>query len=322
VIRFQAGDTDVIEGLSAEDYAVLERDAATRGYVLRDLGPGLEYSFVFFNLNDLPGDAPATLAARQVWFRKQAFRQAVSRSIDRPGLVRLAYRGRAATLASHVTPGNRLWFDASLQPGLPSGAEARALLRAAGFSWDPEDRLVDAAGEHVEFSILTSAGNATRRQMATIVQDDLTQLGMRVHVVPLETSALLERVLRSFDYEACLLALRSGDVDPNSEMNVWLSSGATHLWSLSGSALPAWQQEIDSLMHRQLSTLDHAARKQLYARVQAIVADQLPIIPLVSPSILVGVKKGLENFRPAILSHYTLWNADELYWRRRPEGSR
>jgi hypothetical protein len=38
------------------------------------------------------------------------------------------------------------------------------------------------------------------------------------------------------------------------------------------------------------------------------------MIPLVAPRILVGAKAGLLNFRPAILDHYTLWNADELYW--------
>jgi hypothetical protein len=44
------------------------------------------------------------------------------------------------------------------------------------------------------------------------------------------------------------------------------------------------------------------------------------MIPLVAPRILVGAKAGLLNFRPAILDHYTLWNAEELAWGQAPAG--
>ena len=62
------------------------------------------------------------------------------------------------------------------------------------------------------------------------------------------------------------------------------------------------------------------ARKRLYDRVQQIVAEELPIICLASPDILVGARAGLGNFRPAILDHYVLSNAEELYWREREGG--
>jgi len=41
---------------------------------------------------------------------------------------------------------------------------------------------------------------------------------------------MIDRVFQSFDYEAAIMALGGGDADPNPEMNVWLSSGSTHLW--------------------------------------------------------------------------------------------
>ena len=68
-------------------------------------------------------------------------------------------------------------------------------------------------------------------------------------------------------------------------------------------------------MTQQLSTVDAGKRKLLYDRVQAIVAEQLPIVPLVSPNLMVAAKSGLGNLRPAVLDHYLLWNADELFWR-------
>lgn len=110
------------------------------------------------------------------------------------------------------------------------------------------------------------------------------------------------------------MGLVSGDADPTSEMNVWMSNGDTHLWhpNQTQPATP-WETEMDRLMQQQLVTLDYAKRKRLYDRVQEIVADELPVICLVSPNILVGASDRVGNFHPAILDPYTLWNIDQLY---------
>jgi peptide/nickel transport system substrate-binding protein len=302
--------------VAAENYAALEREQRPQGFTLYDLGAGLEYNYLFFNLNDDTAGRLPEIERKQTWFRDVRFRRAVSLAIDRQALVRLVYQGRATAIWGHVTPGNKLWINSAL-PKLPQSFDrARELLREAGFWWRGE-ALIDATGRPVQFTIITSASNNQRRQMATMIQDDLSKLGMRVQVVPLEFRAQIERVTQTHDYEASLLALGSGDVDPAAEMNVWLSSGGTHLWHL-GETKPAtsWEAEIDSLMQQQLVTLQYARRKQLYDRVQAIVAEELPIICLVSPNILVGAKDGIGNLRPSILDHYTLWNVDEIYWRK------
>src|SRR5215472_1197235 len=112
VIRFQSGETDILSRLSAENFAVLEKQQAAKGYRAQDLGPGLEYNFLFFNLNDISAKDLPEVARKQSWFHDVRFRQAVSAAIDRDGIVRLVYSGRATPLWGNVTPGNRLWSDA------------------------------------------------------------------------------------------------------------------------------------------------------------------------------------------------------------------
>jgi peptide/nickel transport system substrate-binding protein len=316
VLRFKSGETDLITRLSAANFNALSTEAqAAARYRLQDLGAGLEYTFLFFNQNDLaPGTLPE-VARKQAWFRQRAFRQAVSAALDRQGMVRLVYQGRGTALGTHVTPGNKLWVNGALPRPQRSLARARTLLGEAGFTWKG-GRLHDAGGAPVGFTIVTNAANAQRVQMATIAQADLRELGIEAQVVPLENRGLLDRVLKTHDYDAAIMALASGDVDPNGEMNVWLSGGPTHLWGLARSSpLAPWEKEIDDVMHRQLVTLDGPGRKRLYDRVQVLVAENLPMIPLVSPNVLVGAKAALGNFRPAILDPTVLWNADELYWR-------
>lgn len=315
-IRFQAGDTDILDRFSAENFAVLARQQAARHYHLDDLGPGLEYNFLFFNLNDLGPKVSPDVARKQIWFQDVRFRQAVSAAIDREAIVRLVYNGRATPLWTQVTPGNKLWIDPSIPRPPKSDSRARDLLKAAGFSWKSDGTLVDSKSSPVEFSILTSSSNAQRVKIATLIQDDLSQLGMNVHVVSLEFHAMVDRLLNSHDYEAALMGLASGDADPTAEMNVWMSNGDTHLWHPNESK-PAtlWEAEIDRLMQQQLVTLDYAKRKIIYDRVQEIIAENLPVICLVSPNILVGASDRVGNFQPAILDPYTLWNIDDLYVR-------
>ncbi len=314
VIRFRAGQIHLLDRVSPQDFVLLKADVED-GQRMLDLGPGLDYNFLFFNLNDLGGKNLTGLERKQGWFRKLAFRRAVSAAIDRESIIKLVYNGLAAPLATHVTPGNKLWVNDRIQPDTYSTTRARDLLRQAGFSWNDDRTLVDATGTEVSFSILTTAGNNQRAKMATIIQEDLGKLGMKAQVVTMDFRSAIDRIFTSYNYEACLLGLRSGDVDPTAETNVWLSSGSAHLWHL-GQSEPAteWEAEIDRLMKTQMISTDQAERKRLYDRVQQIIAEQLPIIPLASPNILVGVDRGVGNFRPGILAHYTLWNADELFF--------
>jgi peptide/nickel transport system substrate-binding protein len=221
-----------------------------------------------------------------------------------------------------VPPGSKAWVNQKLEPIRRSVAGARGLLAADGFSWRSDGSLLDPERRKVEFTIVTSANNAERVQMAGLIQADLKELGMDVHLVALEFRSLLDRIQQTRDYEACLISLASADADPNPELNVWLSTGSLHLWNPEQKT-PAtpWESEIDSLMRRQITVRKYAERKPLYDRVQEILMQNLPLIPLVSPNVLVGARKELGNFRPALLDHYTLWNIEELYWRGGSSGA-
>lgn len=321
IMRFEAGETDIVSRLSAENYELLLKEQTRAQWQLADLGPSLEYNFLVFNLNDLAGKKLDTTQRKQAWFGDLRFRQAISAAIDRDSIVRLVYGARGTPLWGNVGPGNKLWLNSSLPHPPRSLEKARQLLKTAGFSWNGSGQLLDSTGKTVEFSLVTSSSNTQRMKMATLIEDDLAHLGIAVHVVPLDFRAMLNRVFESFDYEAAIMSLGGGDADPNPEMNVWLSSGSTHLWHL-GETQPAtqWEREVDQLMELQMTTLVYEKRKKLYDRVQQLIAENLPVIFLATPDVLVGAKSEVGNFHPAVLDHYTLWNADQLYVRRQPRG--
>ena len=315
-LRFEAGDTDMINGLTAADFAFLEPYQQSKRFHLYDLGPGLEYYFLFFNQNKLPSDARASVTQEQFWFQQVGFRKAISSVIDRDSIVRIGYRGRAHALSTQETPGNRAWVNRKIPDPVVSLPFAKQLLLESGFSWTREGLLKDALNTPVKFSIAINAGNPQQVQMATFIQQDLKGLGITVTLDALDFHIFLNRIFTTYRYDAAIIGLSEGDADPNAQLNVLSSTGGTHVWQLTGgTAQPGWQLEIDRLMRAQMVARDYRQRKHLYDAVQQLVRDNVPAIFLVSPDALVGAKDRVGNFKPAVLSDRILWNAEQLFLR-------
>jgi peptide/nickel transport system substrate-binding protein len=311
--RLLAGDLDLLSAIDTRSHGVLARAPQAATLDLRDLGPSLEYTFLLLNLDDAGSRQPSE-TARARWFHDAAFRQAVSHAADRAAMARLVYDGRATPLGTHVSPGNALWHAGLPAPAVSTDA-ARVGLRAAGYRWDDAGRLRDAQGARVAFTVLASTSNAQRQRIATMLQSDLAAIGIDVQVAALEFRALVERVTKTRKFDAAIMALGGGDADPNAEQNVWQRDGPTHLFRLDAAApLAPWETEIDRLMRQQATEVDRARRHAQYARVQALVAEHLPIVPLLSPNHLVAVRRGLRGFAPGVTSRDSLWNIDELAW--------
>jgi peptide/nickel transport system substrate-binding protein len=224
----------------------------------------------------------------------------------------VVFNSHATPAAGPVSPANRFWFNSKLQPMPYDFGTAMKFLRADGFHLE-NGKLRDRDGHLVEFSIVTNSGNKSRERMATMIQEDLGKLGMKVNLVTLDFPSLIERITQSFNYEAAMLGLVNTELDPNSVMTVWLSSAENHQWNPRQVA-PAtpWEAEIDKLMRQQASTIDPNKRKAAFDRVQEIVVEQQPFIYLVNKSALSAVSAGLNGAAPVVLRPQTYWNVERL----------
>ncbi len=306
LLRFRRGELHLIARLDAEMHERLAAEAPER---IRDAGPSLEAEQMWFNQ---VASAPIP-DYRKAWFRSKTFRRAVSSAIHRADLARVVFKGLAAPAVGPVAPANRFWFNAKLKPHAYDPKAALGSLTAEGFRRQG-DGLVDRAGNRVEFSLITNAGNKTRERMAAMIQQDLAQIGIRVNVVTLDFPSLIERITRTANYEACLLGLVNVDLDPNGQMNVWLSSAPNHQWNPSQkSPETPWEAEIDRLMKAQASATNAGHRKRHFDRVQEIVWEEAPFLYLVQKNALAAVGPALRNAQMAVLHPQVFWNADRLY---------
>ena len=305
ITLFRRGEYDLIDHLQPDYVAFLEQRAPGSA---RDMGASLNTEQLWFN--QAPG-APIASWEKQ-WFQTPAFRLAVSKAIHRADLARLAYNGHATPAYSFVSPSNSVWYNKNLHVPQEDLASAKGDLAQAGFRLNGTT-LTDARGHAVSFSLLTNTGNAARSRMAVLIQQDLKALGMDVKVVSLDFPALIDRLLHTQNYEACLLGLEDVDSDPNAMMNVWLSSSPNHQWNPSES-VPAtsWEAEMDALMHQQATALRQDERKKAVDRLQQIVADQQPFIFLVYPNALYAISTRIDGAQPSVLPLGMLWNVEHL----------
>jgi peptide/nickel transport system substrate-binding protein len=311
LMRFRRGELQLINRLDAEQFDRLQKDSPGAA---RNAGTGLDGEEFWFNQTA----APTLPDYKRKWFQTTAFRQAVSLSINRADLARVVFDGYATPAFGPVSPSNHFWFNASLQAPKHDPQAALLLLSLAGFRLD-NGALKDSSGHPVEFTVITNSGNTAREKMATMIQQDLSEVGIALKVVTLDFPSLIERISRTFDYDACLLGLVNTDLDPNGQLTVWLSSGEDHQWNPNQkSPATPWEAEIDKLMQEQASTPDEKLRKAKFDRVQQIVAEQQPFIYLINKNALSAISSNLSGASPVALNPQAFWNIETL--RLRPSA--
>ncbi len=305
MLRFKRGELDLINSLDSEYF---DRLAATSPQLVHDAGPSLDSEQIWFN-----EVARAPLPAyKKNWFRSVNFRRAISEAINREDLSRVVFHGHAQPAVGPISPANKFWFDGKLKAEAYSPDGALKRLQSEGFRLE-NGTLKDRDGNAVVFSVITNAGNKYRERMAAMIQEDVQKIGIHVNVVTLDFPSLIERMTQTFDYEVILLGMTNVGLDPNEQMNVWLSSAENHQWNPQQKAPEtAWEAEIDRLMRVQAAAADPKKRKEAFDRVQEIVAEQAPFVYLVNRNALSAISPAVIGGSPVILSPQTFWNAERL----------
>jgi peptide/nickel transport system substrate-binding protein len=305
MLRLTRGEIHFINSLDAEYF---DKVVAQDPSMAHDAGASLDSEEMWFNQ---VANSPLP-SYKKAWFSSTNFRRAISEAINREDIARIVFRGHARPAVGPVSPANKFWFNAKLQAHPFDQKSALQRLTQDGFHLQ-DGVLRDHDGHAVEFSIITNAGNKYRERMATMIQQDLSGVGIKLNVVTLDFPSLIERITRTFDYEACLLGLVNDELDPNAQMTLWLSSAENHQWNPSQKT-PAtgWEAEIDKLMRAQASTLDPKKRKEDFDKVQEIAWQQEPFIYLVNKNALSAVSPAVRNAHPVVLRPQVYWNIDQL----------
>jgi peptide/nickel transport system substrate-binding protein len=310
LLRLQSGQTDFMQqALRAADIETLRPLEAQGKVRIVELGVSPDPDTFVFNLRPAKWESDP----RKTWVLRKEFRQALSHGVDREAFANTVFLGAAVPIHGPVTTGNPRWFWPSIPRYEFSRDKARALLEGLGLrNRDADEWLEDDKGTEARLTVMTFRGNRVLERSATVLRDDLRQIGVALDVVPLEPNAVQQAVVAG-DFEAALITVFLSDPDPAMSKDLWLSSGSSHLWN-PGQKTPAteWERQIDELMGRQANTLDESQRKQLFNEIQRIFAENLPMLHFAAPRVFIGASTRLVNLQPALLRPHILWSADTI----------
>jgi len=295
-LRLEAGQIDITASeVPPESYASVKRAADAGKVKLFDLGVALDGDSFWFNLR--PGQFATD--PRGAWLQRDEFRKAISMAVDRRLFADTVYFGAGEPVDGPETPSNKKWYSAEI-PKVPHDPEAAKKLLAS----------IGAAD--ARFTLITQKGRPRLERGAAVIRDELKKIGVTMDVVPLDPSALFDRILGSKNYEAAYFNPQKTDTDPGTNADFWLSSGGSHFWNpVQPKPATEWERRLDELTVKQVATSDEAERRRLYTEMLRIFAEHQPVLYFAAPKMFVAVSSRL-TVTPAIAQSPVLWSADTI----------
>ena len=234
-------------------------------------------------------------------------RQAILLAIDRKAISEKLFDGKQPLAHGPISPLDPMFSPVARQyPYAP--ADARRFLDEAGFTDVRNGIRHNAKGERLSIEITTTAGNRVREQVAQVIQSQLRQVGVELRIKaepPRIFSEGLNR--RNFGGLAMYAWVQQPEGVPRSTLHSDEIPSAKNGWS--GQNYPGYRNaEMDKALDDAERELDEGKRRALFADIQRIHADDLPVLPLffrVDPFVIPKPLKGVVP--TGTLNSSTLW---------------
>jgi ABC-type transport system substrate-binding protein len=209
-------------------------------------------------------------------FQDLRVRQAFAHAVNVPQMIKFILYGNGQQSTGVFPP--VFWFsNPSITPIPYDPEKARALLDEAGWKPGPDGIRVKN-GERLEFKLITNQGNEARKDIATLVQDNLRSIGVSVQVELYEWAVFISRFVMQQEFQSVGLAWTTGaDYDI---FQVWHSSQAEkNQLNLVGYSNP----KADRLMEQIRQEYDRDEIIRLAQEIQKTIYDDQPLLFLFVP---------------------------------------
>lgn len=282
IFSYETGEIDMVD-LRPKDVSLIKEDPSSTVVFY----PTKTYTYLGFNL-------------KNHLFEDRNVRMAIAHSIDKNSLVKAVLMGYGDVLNYPTCP-----LDWSYPEGLwypeYNPEKADEILDNAGWYRGP-DGFRYKNNQLFRFNCLIRQGSKDREMAGVIIQQYLEKRGLKMELISLEWSSLLERLTsEKKDFDTTIMGWGLGlDPDPYS---IWYSKEYPNGFNLNGYSNP----EVDKLIILGRKTIDQEKRKEIYRKLYEIIIQDQPYVFLWYPKSIVAYRnwvKGLSKPGPSGLMIY------------------
>ncbi len=217
-------------------------------------------------------------------------RQAIAYALDRESIIKHKYRGLAQLSTGMLAPGHWAYnpdvarYDYDIE-------KAKKLLDEAGYT-DP-----DGDGPQMRFELeLKVSSNKFRRALAQLMANQLARVGIGIKV-------------RSYEWGTYFHDVKSGNFDLTTLQWPSVLEPSLYHWVFHSSNIPSpdnvsaganrgayRNEEVDHLLEDGMIETDLEKRKQIYDRIQEILASELPYVSLWHEDNVAVLRQGIKGY--------------------------
>jgi peptide/nickel transport system substrate-binding protein len=269
-LELRKGTTDlVVNDLPPDIVYQLEKS----GQFSIERSPGLDFSYLGVNLRD------PVLADVRV-------RHAIGYATNRDAIIRYLRRGLGRP-AVGLVPDLAWAFEPDVFRFTYDPSRAQELLDEAGYP-DP-----DGGGHRPRLRLsLKISNNEEARLQATVIQHDLSGIGMQLDVSTYEFATLYADVLEGHFQLFGLQWVGGAMIDPDMLRRVFHSREVPPDGFNRGHYRNI---EVDRLLDLATTSLDETVRKRYYGDAQKLIAADAPYIPIWSKTNVIVARRGLDG---------------------------
>lgn len=219
-----------------------------------------------------------------------ALRMAIAKGVDRQAIVNVAQNGlvdKPVPLNNHIYVAGQEGYQDNAIGFDPEGAKRE--LDALGWRLNGQFREKD--GRRLTVRNVFYDGQSTR-QIATIAQNNLAQIGVDLQLVPAAGGKLFPDFVTPGNFDVVQFAW-GGDAFPLSGLSqIYASQGESNYGKIGSP-------EIDAKIEQTLSELDAAKARTLANELDTMLWQEVFSLPLFQAPGNVAVKSTLANYGPA-----------------------
>ncbi|MFN3746134.1 MAG: peptide ABC transporter substrate-binding protein [Hyphomicrobiaceae bacterium] len=245
-------------------------------------------------------------------FRDRAVREALYMAIDRQAIVDVLYHGVPRVTETFMPP-QSWYYRSDLSKHEFNLARATQLLDQAGWRPGP-DGIRSKDGVRLSFNNSTTTGAHLREQAQQFIQQTFAKIGVEMKILNHPAAVMWGEFWGRSQFDTAMVGI-TYLIASDPDVTLRFHSRAIVAKGGRGSNNAQYSNpEVDALLDQGTRTFDPKARREIYNRVQEIIRNDLPFLPLFTNNTVYGRKARIQGFVPNTNTRSEAWHAAAWYW--------